>query len=315
MNFALIKNFALCTMNFELIKPQALPPGSRVAIVSPASIIDPAYVDGAVTTLRSWGYDPVVAPHALGECGSYSGTVAGRVADLAAALTDPSIRAVLCSRGGYGTVHLLEELSRLPLRDDPKWVIGFSDISALHALMASRGIASVHGSMCKHLALQPDDAPAKALHAILQGKYPSYAAPAHPLNRPGMATGRLVGGNMAVLGGLVGTPYDIFAPGTVLFIEDIAEPIYKVERLLYQLRLKGVLGSLAGLIVGRFTDYRPDRNYPDMYAMIADMTAPYGYPVAFDFPCGHTDDNMPLIESLDVTLTVDAAGTRLVYKN
>lgn len=308
MNFTLIKDFAL-------IKPQALPPGSRVAIVSPASIIDPAYVDGAVTTLHSWGYDPVVFPHALGKCGSYSGTVAGRVADLAGALTDPSIRAVLCSRGGYGTVHLLEELSRLPLRDDPKWIIGFSDISALHALMASRGIASIHGSMCKHLALQPDCAPAKALRAILRGEYPAYDAPAHPLNRPGTASGRLVGGNMAVLGGLVGTPYDIFAPGTVLFIEDIAEPIYKVERLLYQLRLKGVLGSLAGLIVGRFTDYRPDRNYPDMYAMIADMTAPYGYPVTFDFPCGHTDDNMPLIESLDVTLTVDAAGTRLVYKN
>lgn len=302
-------------MNSELIKPQALPHGSRVAIVSPASIIDPAYVEGAVTTLRSWGYEPVVSPHALGSCGSYSGTVQERVADLASALTDPTVRAVLCSRGGYGTVHLLEAISRLPLRDDPKWIIGFSDISALHALMASRGIASIHGSMCKHLALQPGGHPATALRAILRGEYPSYDAPAHTLNRPGAATGRLVGGNMAVLGGLTGTPYDIFAPGTVLFIEDIAEPIYKVERLLYQLRLNGVLGSLAGIVVGRFTDYRPDRNYPDMYAMIADMTAPYGYPVAFDFPCGHTDDNMPLIESLDVTLTVGEGGTRLVYKN
>lgn len=302
-------------MHSDLIKPRALSPGSRVAIVSPASIIDPSYVHGAVTTLRSWGYDPIVSPHALGACGSYSGTLRERVADLAAALTDPATRAVLCSRGGYGTVHLLEEISRLPLRDDPKWIIGFSDISVLHALMASRGMASIHGSMCKHLALQPDGLPAAALRAILRGESPAYTAPLHPLNRHGTATGRLVGGNMAVLGGLVGTPYDIFAPGTVLFIEDIAEPIYKVERLLYQLRLKGVLGSLAALIVGRFTDYRPDRNYPDMYAMIADMTAPYGYPVAFDFPCGHTDDNMPLIESLDVTLTVDAAGTRLVYKN
>ncbi|MCM1517400.1 MAG: LD-carboxypeptidase [Pseudoflavonifractor sp.] len=295
----------------DLIFPAPLQAGDRVAIVSPASAVNSDYIDGAVSTLIRWGYEPVVAPHARGISGSYSGTVSDRAADLANALADPSIRAVICSRGGYGTVHLLDDMARLPLRDDPKWVVGFSDISALHALMATHDIASIHGSMCKHLTLQPDGLPATTLRSILRGDRPSYHHPSHPLNRPGTATGRLAGGNMAVLGGLIGTRFDMIRPGTVLFIEDIAEPIYKVERLLYQLRLSGVLPAIAGLIVGRFTDWRPDRNYTDIYTMIADMVTPYGYPVAFDFPIGHVDDNMPVIVSSTVTLSVSDDGARM----
>ena len=119
-----------------------------------------------------------------------------------------------------------------------------------------------------------------------------------------MATGKLLGGNVAVLAELISTPYDIIQPGTILFIEDIAEPIYKIERILYQLKMSGVLGGLSGLIVGQFTDYKPDENHADTYEMIRDMVAPYDYPVAYNAPIGHVDHNIPLIESAQVTLKV-----------
>lgn len=286
--------------------PQPLATGDRVAIVSPASVIDHALVDGAAVTLRELGFEPVVMPHALGTRGSYSGSRDERLADMLSALRDPSVRAVLCSRGGYGAVHLLEDL-RDDIARDPKWLIGFSDISALHALWMSRGVTSIHGSMAKQLALGPDTTATRRLTDLLAGRRPALTWEATPeaANRAGSVTAPLSGGNLAVLDALVGTPYNALRPGHILFIEDIAEPVYKIERMLYHLRLAGILGSLAGLVVGRFTDYRPDCNHASMEAMIADMVAGYGYPVAFGAPIGHIgEDNMPVLHGAVTTLTV-----------
>lgn len=287
-----------------MIYPRPLNPGDKIAILSPASIINPDYVEAAAATITAAGWTPSVYPNTLGHSGSYSGSRQQRLDDLTDALTDPSVRAILCSRGGYGTVHLLDDLSRLPLTDDPKWIIGFSDISALHALMQTSGIASLHASMAKQLAKGCKNQLNQLLFNILRGEMPRYTFDPDPRNREGVATGRLVGGNLAVLAGLIGTPYDILQPDTLLFIEDIAEPIYKVERILYQLRLKGVLQRLRGLIVGRFTEYGPDANYRTMEEMIAEMTAPYAYPIAFNVPVGHIDDNTPLIAGSTATLSV-----------
>ncbi len=299
----------------HILIPRPLRPGDRIAIVSPASAVDPAFVAGAADVIRDLGMIPVIAPHALGHDGSYSAPAGQRLDDITAAFTDPSVRAILCSRGGYGTVHLLDSLSRLPLRDDPKWVIGFSDISALHALMSHAGIASIHGPMAKHIAMGLSHPPVKALFDIIYPqqnqsgtKTVTLTLPSHRLNREGTATGKLVGGNLAVLADLIATPCDLLQPDTILFIEDIAEPIYKVERILYQLRLTGVLKSLRGLVVGQFTDYRPDRNHASMEDMIAAMIRDYDYPVAFDAPIGHVDGNMPVIESVTARLTVSATG-------
>lgn len=288
------------------IVPRPLCQGDRVAIVSPASIIDPELVTGAADTLRQLGYEPVVMPHALGCRGSYSGEERERLDDMRMALEDPSVAAILCSRGGYGAVHLLEQLEPVVGRH-VKWLIGFSDISALHALWYARGMASVHGSMAKQLALGTDTIATKRLLDILGGGRPELSWGSTPLavNRPGRATAQLTGGNMAVLDALVGTPYNSLRPGNILFIEDVAEPIYKIERMLYHLKLAGILPSLAGLVVGRFTEYRPDRNYGSMEAMIADMVAEYDYPVAFNAPVGHVGgENMPLLHGVTSTLIV-----------
>ncbi|MDE6832270.1 MAG: LD-carboxypeptidase, partial [Muribaculaceae bacterium] len=132
-------------------RPLPLRPGASIAILSPASVINPDYVDGAAATIRRLGYRPLVMPHTLGRSGSYSATAADRLADLTDALTDPSIRAIICSRGGYGAVHLLLSLATLPIESAPKWLVGFSDISALHALMQKHGVQSIHAPMMKHI--------------------------------------------------------------------------------------------------------------------------------------------------------------------
>lgn len=288
--------------------PQPLVAGDTIAIVSPAGPVEAHKVEGARRVLEDEGFKVLVGPHALGNNGNYSGTADERYADMAEALTNPEVRAVLCSRGGYGVVHLLDRLAALPLADDPKWVIGYSDISAMHGLMASKGIASIHSPMTAQVMLGADDPDTASLLEILRGGRPAYVFDSHAYDRRGIAAGQLYGGNMAVLNELVNTPFDILKPDRILFIEDISEPVYKIERMLYQLRLSGVLPRIRGLVVGQFTEYGHDRNYADMETMIRDMTAPYSYPVAFNVPVGHVDHNLPLIEGADVTLKVSAGG-------
>lgn len=294
--------------------PRPLMPGDTVAIVSPASAVKKEYIDGACQRLEEAGYRPLVSAHAPCRLGSYSGSARERENDLLEAIHNPQVRAILCSRGGYGCVHLLDKLAATDLRKDPKWLIGFSDVSALHGAFASQGVASVHASMAKALALHPlDFAPNRSLLGILGGKRPeNVEAPDHPFNKPGKARGRLLGGNLAVIQALIATPFNLLQPDTILYIEDIAEPIYKIERQLYQLRLSGLLDNLRGLVVGRFTEYSPDSNHSTMEEMIARTLGDVPYPVMFNAPIGHIDENMPVVNNMEVTLEV-ADGARIIF--
>ena len=210
----------------KTILPKPLKAGDKIAILSPAGITKPQNVYRALPYLEEQGWKPYVCPNTFKRFGTFAGTPDQRYADLEEAFLDPETRAILCSRGGYGVVHLLERLSKLNLRKDPKWVVGYSDISALHALMASQGVASIHAPMAKHIAdNKGDDVDTAALFSILKGEGQRYEAPSHEFNRTGEVAGTLYGGNLAVLTGLLGTKYDILRPDTVLFIEDVSEPI------------------------------------------------------------------------------------------
>lgn len=287
------------------IIPPALKPGDKIAIVSPAGVTRARNVYNALPVLQEFGWEAYTSPHAFGRYATFSGTPDERYADLEQALLDPEVKAILCSRGGYGAVHLLERLDELPLRENAKWIIGFSDISALHALMNKHGIASIHGPMAKHIASHSaKDVDSQALIAILQGEGQTYEVEPNELNRCGSATGILLGGNMAVLSGLVGTPFDMFRADTILFIEDVSEPVYKIERMMYQLKLSGVLGQLKGLIVGAFTEYSPDVDGRSMEAMIHEMVSEYDYPVAYRVPFGHGSRILPFVEGVETTFTV-----------
>ncbi len=296
----------------DILTPRPLKAGDRVAILSPASIIKPQTVYNAMPVLADQGWVPYVGQHTFNRHGTLAGTDEERYSDLETALLDPDTRAIICSRGGYGAVHLLDRLSKLPLRDDPKWIVGYSDISALHALMTTNGIKSIHAPMTKHLSqYNGRDQDSKRLFALLSGMTPTLKLPNYSANRHGTATGLLVGGNLAVIAGLISTPFDVLTPGHILFIEDIAEPIYKVERILYTLRLNGTLRGLKGLIVGRFTDYTPDRDHESMEEMIQRMVADYDYPVAYNIPIGHVDHNIPMVCGSTVKLDVTSSGVTI----
>lgn len=305
----------------RIIIPAPLRHGSRIAIISPASIVKEEYIDGAVDFLRGKGYDPVVMPYAKGPAdGCYAASADRRLEDFNTAWNDPRVDAVLCARGGYGTAHLLPELSGEFLRKNPKWLIGFSDISALHAALLHAGVASIHGPMAKHLCENPDNEATSALMSLLSGGRMDYEVPTHELSRRGEGSGRLVGGNLAVLNGLASTPYDAFALASrediILFLEDVSEAIYAVERMLWRLYLAGTLHKVKGIIFGQFTDYRPSAKYSTMEDMLDSLlqrVGPLSIPVAFGFPVGHVDDNLPMVEGVKVTLSVGDT-TRLIQK-
>lgn len=303
------------------ITPSPLRPGDKIAIFAPATTVKREYVEGAAEMLSREGFSVEIMPSALGPSdGSYAASFDTRLADLRKALADPEVKCILCARGGYGCNRLLPHIPTEEIRQNPKWIIGFSDISALHALWLTAGVKSLHAPMAKHLTILPSDDPStSALLAILRGERRiDYKIPPTPYNRPGTATGRLQGGNLAVLNGLAATPYDILtaAPGerVILFIEDISEAIYAVERMLVRLYMSGFMHRIAGLIVGQFTEYRPDLNFPSMEAMIDTFLSRChitGIPVAFNFPTGHVDLNLPLIEGEEVTLKVTELGVTL----
>lgn len=300
----------------NVVYPEPLKPGDKIAVLAPASAVDKSYVDQSLKVLREIGYEPVVYKTAYGRRpGDYSGTPDERFNDLKAAFEDPEIKAILCARGGYGVVHNLDRLAQLDIEANPKWVIGFSDITAMHGFMKSKGIASIHSSMCHHIRLGKDDTENIYLFDILQGKFPTYEIKPDPRNHHGEAKGRILGGNLSVLQALINTPYDLVEPGTILFIEDLNEPIYKVERMLYQLKMAGMFDKLEGLVIGQFTKYRPDGRYTKMEDMMAAVLADYpDLPVAFNAPIGHVTHNNPIVESSMATLKVTPEGVTLTMQ-
>ena len=294
-----------------MLFPKSLQAGDKIAVLSPSSPVKDEYIDGAEDFFRSEGYEAIVMPYAKGPAsGSYAATKESRLADLLSALEDESIRAILCSRGGYGAVHLLRDIPLEIIRKDPKWLIGYSDISALHALFLQAGVASIHAPMAKHLTEEGSNDPCtQALMRILKGDFPiEYKVKGHKYNVAGEAEGTLAGGNLAVLNGLFGTDFDILKEGTILFIEDISEAIYAVERMLYHILLSGGFDRISGLIVGRFTEYRSDKNYSCMEDMIHSFLKREG---VSGIPVGHVKENFPLIEVSKARLIVKESELKL----
>ena len=296
-----------------MITPVPLKEGDLIAIASPAGAIrEPALVEQAAQVLRSHGFAVEIAPHCLTRNGYYSGTAAERLSDLATLLTRSDVKAILCSYGGYGSVHLIEQFAPL-IERHPKWLIGMSDISALHAACLTSGVQSLHASQCRHIATLPTDSTTLQIIDILKGAKPRYHIPPHSLNIKGEARGTLVGGNLSVTAALAGGRYDIFADGRIIFIEDTGELPYRVERLMYQLKYAGALEKIGGLVVGQFTDVKEHTGFGGTtYELIHNIIKEYDIPVCFNFPVGHCNHNLPLIEGADVTLSVTEAGVDIV---
>lgn len=305
----------------SLIFPPSLQEGDRVIILSPSGKIDKSFLKGAEKRLKSWGLEVVLAKHADGSNGTYAGSIRQRLDDLQNALDDEKAKVIFCSRGGYGAVHLVGKLDFTRFKEHPKWLVGFSDITALHNVFQQQGFASLHAPMARHLTVEPeDDFCTQALKDILFGNLPCeeerlcHTCPAHKLNHRGEAEGILRGGNLAVSYGLRGTPYDIPAEGTILFIEDVGERPHAVERMMYNLKLGGVLEKLSGLIIGQFTEYEENHSLgKELYGALADLVKEYDYPICFNFPVGHVTMNVPLINGAAVKLEVGKKEVKLSF--
>ncbi len=294
--------------------PPPLRPGQCVAIVAPARKVPAADLVPALQTLAGWGLTVESGESIGAECDQFAGDDALRRRDFQRQLDDPDIRAIFCARGGYGTARIVDGLDFTAFARHPKWVVGFSDVTVLHCHLLRRGFASLHGPV-PVLFHQPGGAAALArLRAALFGEADAgLTAPPHPLNRPGTATGTLVGGNLSLLQTLTGTASQADFQGCVLFLEDLDEYLYHIDRMLLHLHRSGQLAGLAGLVVGHFSQMR-DNAVPfgsTALEIIAAYTRHYDFPVGFGFPVGHEAENMALIVGQTVRLTVDATGARL----
>jgi muramoyltetrapeptide carboxypeptidase len=294
------------TQNKISMTPPTLQSGDQIRIVSPSGAIDPSYIVGAKKALASWGLNATEGKFASTEYGRFGGTKEQRIADLQTALDDAEVKAILCSSGGYGVAQIIDKLDFTKFKANPKWLIGFCDITILHNAISNLGIASIHGIMAKHLTELPEDSEqVQGLKNILFGKMPHYEIPAHELNRTGKAEGKLIGGNLSVLVGMMGTPFDLPYEGNVLFLEEIGEKPYHIDRMIQHLRLSGALSDISGLNVGQFSDCDEDPLMKQSIAeIILDAVKEYHYPVCFNFPAGHVDYNLPLVMGREVEMEV-----------
>ena len=284
----------------DMKRPSPLQSNDKAVIVSPAGRIEESLVTKALSVLRQWGLIAEASENALCRTGRFSGFVEQRLSDLQQAFNDPDVRLIVCSRGGYGVIHLLDKLDFTAIKQNPKWIVGYSDITALHAALQINGIQSVHGPMAKHFSEEgAEDVAVRYTKSILAGQPIKYQVPVarnHYLNRNGRASGGLFGGNLSVFCGLLGTKYAKIPRNGILFIEDIGEAPYKVDRMIYQLKLAGVFEKIGGLVVGQFTDYEEDNEmYATLYESILNAVREYDFPICFDFPVGHVALNFPLI--------------------
>ena len=317
MKRLLLLSIVIVIITVQPIAAQWLSVGDTVAVISPSSATDTATINGGVRTLQSWGFPCVVAPHALDDYRGFAGTADERLSDLLWALRTPHIRAIMCSRGGDGAVQLLCQLAPDTLRHYCKPIIGFSDVTALLSAQACVGVQGIHGSMCHAIATyHGNDTVSQALRHMMLGRMPVYQLPPHALNQQGRAEGILVGGNMSVLHGLAGSYYDpLLLPDIILFLEDTGEGISKVDRMLHNIELRGLMSHVRGIIIGQFTKYkRPDGGFTDMNDMFHEYLQHYAIPVCYDFPVGHSHlRNFPLPVGRRATLDVNSEGTTLTF--
>lgn len=290
-----------------MVHPPFLKPGDKIALVSVAGKVSRESVEKAVSLLEEENFVVEITPHAFGQFHMFSGTDGERVSDMQQALDDPESKAILFARGGYGSLRTLMLLDWSGFFKHPKWLIGFSDITVFLSFLTYREVASIHGVMPSFFfdgGVRTDSL--DKLLSLLRGKPLSYRIPGDRLNRTGVAKGILIGGNLSMLISLRGTELDLSYDGKILFIEDIAEYDYHIDRMMMNLKFGGGLSRLAGLIVGYFTDTKSNNTPFGMSAneIIHDAVSGYGFPVVFGFPAGHELPNFPLVMGSEISLEV-----------
>lgn len=295
--------------------PKSLKKGDKIAIISPAGSVEETQLEKTLALIKSKGYKPILGENLYTKFQngySYAGTEEQRIKDINWALNDPEISAIWASRGGYGCQHLVQHLDLKEFKKNPKWYIGYSDSTVIQSYLLKKGFASIHGQTIKTSSFGVTEESYDLTFEILKGKFPNYKIESTENNRVGEASGILVGGNLALIYALLGTKYSFDFQDKILFIEDIGENFYAMDRMIMSLELAGVFKKIQGIIVGGMTNMGKEgenKSYEESFdpfvnQQIANRVSKYDFPTAFNFPNGHIFDNRPLIIGSEITMKV-----------
>ena len=299
----------------EIIFPQSLKKGDKIALISPAGAVEESQLEKGIKLIESNGYEPVLGKHVYTKYSNgynYAGTEKERISEMNWAFNNEEIGAIWASRGGYGCQHLLRHVQLSKFKKKPKWYIGYSDNTVVQSFLLKNNFASIHGQTIKTSSFGVTDESYDLIFDILKGKKPTYSIAQNELNKVGTAAGTLVGGNLALIYALLGTTYSFNFKDKILFIEDIGENFYALDRMLISLDLAGVFRKIKGLIIGGMTnmgDEKDNKSYEESfdqfaYKIISERVSKYDFPVAFGFPNGHIHDNRPLMIGANITMNV-----------
>lgn len=296
--------------------PNYLQKGDSVAIISTARKISLDEIKPAIELLESWGLKVVVGKTIGLENNQFAGTLQERIDDLQDVLDDATIKAIWCARGGYGTVQLIDKIDFSIFKKNPKWIIGYSDITVLHAHIHNFGIETVHATMPINISKNSENAKESLKNALL-GNQLYYKFPSHQLNISGKPNGEIIGGNLSVLYSLLGSKSSINTKNKLLFLEDLDEYLYHIDRMLQNLKRNGYFENISGIIVGGMTQMR-DNDIPfgkTAEEIILEIVKPYNIPVIFGAPFGHLDDNRTLIFGRNAQLISDEKLVQIIFDN
>ncbi|MBO3117982.1 LD-carboxypeptidase [Winogradskyella sp. DF17] len=303
----------------SLIQPPYLKAGDTVAIVAPSGILKSreGEIQQAVSLLKSWGLHPIVGKHVFNQADHFAGTDEERCEDFQNAMDDPSVSAIWCARGGYGTVRILDKLDYTQFRKHPKWVIGYSDITALHSQLHNEGFESLHALMCVSLTkdLSEIQDTVDTFKSALFGNPNNYQLEGSSYNKEGEAIGQLVGGNLTMLHTMLGSETSIDTSGKILFIEEIGEYKYHIDRMLQSLKRAGYFDNCKGLMVGDMSKLRKNTTLwgTSIEQLILDALSEYDFPIAFNMPAGHEPDNRALVLGAKIKLVVQKDKSIISY--
>ena len=295
-----------------MIIPEKLKIGDKIGIVSTARKISLGELKSSILILESWGLEIVLGQNLFEENNQFSGTIEQRDADLQSMIDNDAIRAILCARGGYGTVQIIDNINLSSLKKNPKWIIGYSDVTVLHSHLNNLGIASFHATMPINFENNSNES-LQSLKNSLLGKSNRIECKSHVFNRLGKVDAEIVGGNLSILYSLLGSNSDINAEEKILFIEDVDEYLYHIDRMMMNLKRNGKLAKLKGLIVGGMKDIN-DNEIPfgkSVEEIILEYTKEYNYPICFGFSAGHVNDNRCIKLGVKAVLKITENGVNL----
>jgi muramoyltetrapeptide carboxypeptidase len=298
----------------KMIIPPYLKKGDTVAIVATARKNIEDNLQPAISWLKNWGLEVVIGKTIGLDKNQLAGTDEERAADFQTQLDNPNIKAIWCVRGGYGTVRMIDLLDFTKFKQNPKWIVGFSDVTVLHSHLNNLGFASIHGIM--PVSSKATEEAKESLRKALFGEPLEYSVPCDTMNRYGKAKGELVGGNLSILFSLLGSPSAVNCDDKILFIEDLDEYLYHIDRMMMNLKRNGCLESLKGIIVGGMTKMHDNEIPWGMNALeiIDDVTKKYNIPIIYNFPAGHMADNHALILGKQVTLEANDLESKVVFE-